>query len=707
MATRITLVTVVLTLALLPALQAEGQWVKTNAPFVGKIIDVDQDAGGALYVSTERQMYRRQSDETAWEEWPGEGIHFDDICFNQRNVILALGEAGMQRSTDAGQSWLPLDFGLLQGQLPQQHRLINFGDNDFYVLFESFGVLRSGDDGLNWSLILEEPVTVLEADRPGHLIAVLRDGSVLRSSDRGDSWERATTTLSSGSHIQNSVGAGGHIVLLNSASARKLWHSSDRGISWRMRYLPDSLGVQKFIAIADDQLILIGETGAYYRSDDFGAHWQKQNTEGPQPAVESLLLQQGDLFCGTEDDGVYRLLNGTNEWQDYATGIPAGIVSELAYGPQGQLYAVTRRRVFVSLDRGSSWQNIWRADGKNFINTIFVSAAGTLLLGTNEALFTSHDEGQSWRASGENFEAVRVTKFALNSEGLLFAAAGQELLHSSDEGRSWELVLSGLPYYSTCQLGLNDRGHIYVGTCPHNSRVILPMRFTTNKGQRWERWLGEENMFLFSRKGEIIMSTGGSGLLHSSDWGLSMRQLNYAAQDDFDFITSFALDSREENAVLATRSGTVLSFTLADQKFLALGALTLPGWVSSIIYGGEGRMYAATGQSGVYRYDPAGPLSSVEPGDNSADTGAAFEMRVGPQPLVDHVELQLTLRQSGHMRVTLYDALGRPVATLLDADLASGRSIHTQALPAIAPGAYFIRGRSADALRTSAVVVRR
>lgn len=93
----------------------------------------------------------------------------------------------------------------------------------------------------------------------------------------------------------------------------------------------------------------------------------------------------------------------------------------------------------------------------------------------------------------------------------------------------------------------------------------------------------------------------------------------------------------------------------------------------------------------------------------SAETGAPSEALAlsasAPNPTRGRASLSLTLATAGHVQVSLFDALGRRVARLLDAPLAAGGhtvEIDGAALPA---GLYIVRAASASGTATQRLTV--
>lgn len=79
-----------------------------------------------------------------------------------------------------------------------------------------------------------------------------------------------------------------------------------------------------------------------------------------------------------------------------------------------------------------------------------------------------------------------------------------------------------------------------------------------------------------------------------------------------------------------------------------------------------------------------------------------------PNPTSSRARLGLTVPRAGHARASLYDALGRRLAVLLDGSVEPGRMHHIEvAASELAPGAYFVRVQFDGEQRLQKVIVSR
>ena len=199
-----------------------------------------------------------------------------------------------------------------------------------------------------------------------------------------------------------------------------LFRSEDAGITWALA--PQNLNLDAGLAalavavspaFRTDRMVFAGVAGGVLRSLDAGHNWEAIPLPSPPPVVTCLAVspdieQDGYLFAGTMEDGIFR-----------------------------------------SPDRGRSWHS-WNF-GLLDLRCLALAASPafaedeTLFAATETALYRSTNGGRAWRETGLPLEASPVLSLALSpafrADGVLFAGtdAGQ-FQRSRDRGRTWEVL---------------------------------------------------------------------------------------------------------------------------------------------------------------------------------------------------------------------------------------------------------------------------
>ncbi|HYE95292.1 MAG TPA: T9SS type A sorting domain-containing protein, partial [Rubricoccaceae bacterium] len=86
---------------------------------------------------------------------------------------------------------------------------------------------------------------------------------------------------------------------------------------------------------------------------------------------------------------------------------------------------------------------------------------------------------------------------------------------------------------------------------------------------------------------------------------------------------------------------------------------------------------------------------------------APLALAVSPNPVRGAAAITLTLARPGAVRVSVFDALGKPFAVVLSGARGAGRHEATFDASALAPGVYFVRAEAGGVLVTRPLTVLR
>jgi photosystem II stability/assembly factor-like uncharacterized protein len=217
------------------------------------------------------------------------------------------------------------------------------------------------------------------------------------------------------------------------------------------------------------------------------------------------------ILAGLPVDGVARSTDDGQTWTLANDGLAASLLVGFAlsptFGHDRTIFAASLQRgLSVSTDGGRSWAE--RNDGLDDTTVSQVAAwrspSGTPVVcaSTATGLYLSRDAGVSWQPAlpDEPSTPARAVALALapgsRNVAVLAALPGGRLFSTRDEGVSWDemqtrfgggeiVVLALSPSYSV-------DGTIFVvtaGLAAHDGTSELVVWRSTDRGQRWERWL--------------------------------------------------------------------------------------------------------------------------------------------------------------------------------------------------------------------------
>ena len=223
----------------------------------------------------------------------------------------------------------PLDL-LIGTEGPHLYRLS--GDAGAVQCIPSFEAL---DCRKEWYTPWGGPASVrsLACTKDGWVYADIHVGSIMRSSDRGDSWEPVTPDLYKDVHQVATCPESDRRIYANTANA--VYLSEDRGQSWLHR--------------ADGMRERYGRAIAVHPTDPDCLLATASHGPG------------GDVQCQ-----LYRSEDAGLTWTHVTEGFPTSTRKNIdtfhvAFSSEGLAWAVVEATLFVSQNRGRSWESFWEA----------------------------------------------------------------------------------------------------------------------------------------------------------------------------------------------------------------------------------------------------------------------------------------------------------------------------------------------------------
>ena len=360
--------------------------------------------------------------EGTWAQLPlsGNGGNVTSVAVdpNDPQVVFAMTDNGLFKSTDGAQSWTQLlkrDGNLI---MPEVSVLPDSSSTLLIFASGLFGdvLRRSEDGGVSWEN-LGWP----------DLVPVSWNGRTIGSFD---------------------LGSGPFIYVTESTddaaepdhSRDRIWCSYDRGETWVEATGSDREQLIVARDEADDIVIPIDpETGA------------KLFSLAP-PAVDPT--HPSIMYAGTPR-GVYKSENGGETWKKASEGLTASAVAGLVVDPgnASTLYATTGEGIFKSIDGGQAWSLILGGGSPgNVLEAVSLvvapSSPSTLYAWTSGGLFRSDDGGAAWRQaaaqglladSGFHLSAD-LCAVSSSDANVVVAATENGIVRTADGGETWASV---------------------------------------------------------------------------------------------------------------------------------------------------------------------------------------------------------------------------------------------------------------------------
>lgn len=283
--------------------------------------------------------------------------------------------------------------------------------------------------------------------------------ALYRSADGGQTWSREGQDLEPRLRI-DAIGEIGAVRL--AGTERGLFVSRDDGHSWTRpsHGVPEDVKVFAFASVVDradgtERVYAATARGVFIAGLDADDWRVARGLE--QARVLSIVAHAGDVFAGTDGDGVHMLhaaragIDRTDA-RDATRFVPIGVA--LPAGAQvfalealgDSLFAGLYARGVYRLDRRVG-EGRWTSAGDEWPLRL-ASTSGTLFSGRNPGgVFVSHDGGARWTDASRGLPSRAPIWMMGEARGSVFVGTtgAVGLFRSDDEGASWLASDRGLP----------------------------------------------------------------------------------------------------------------------------------------------------------------------------------------------------------------------------------------------------------------------
>lgn len=236
------------------------------------LLDIAELEGTLLAVGERGLIFRSEDGGATWArvESPARRM-LTAVARHEGGLVWAAGhDAVILHSRDGGRTWSRQH---AQSE-PEDRPLFDiwFADADHGLAVGAYGLaLATSDGGRDWRpirIVEEEPhLYALAAAPDGTLLATGEFGTVLRSPDRGGSWERLQVPYR-GSFFGALALSDGNLLVYGLRGT--IFRSEDGGASWRKVPVQTSASILGGIELTDGAVLLTGLAGTALVSHDRG-----------------------------------------------------------------------------------------------------------------------------------------------------------------------------------------------------------------------------------------------------------------------------------------------------------------------------------------------------------------------------------------------------------------------------------------------------
>jgi photosystem II stability/assembly factor-like uncharacterized protein len=389
---------------------SQSGWAWGNPQPQGNTIRAIDFAAGRTYAVGDAGTGLRSDDGgTTWSGMAtGTSLGLDRVQAVTQDVVIVLGGDGcvLRRSDDGGRTFRKL-YVLAEAGCPDRVQVAFFVDPRVgYLVLRDGTVLRTTDGGETFgrtqTAVPDTPQRgggAAPADAiftsPDTGVVFLGGGSVAyRTTDAGTSWQRADTDPGTVRRVER-VGAD----TLYATGPGTLLRSTDAGLTWRTR--PGGANEDlTSIKCATPQLCLmtVARGDAIIRTEDGGeTPPQRINTTqgvfaaGFASPTRAVGAGAGGATVTSDDEGRTYAPVGGDIGGSYPFGLRAGPNRDIAFalGARGDLARTT--------DGGASWRQLRVSTTADLLDASFTTADAGYVLDQRGGLFRTANGGQSWQ----------------------------------------------------------------------------------------------------------------------------------------------------------------------------------------------------------------------------------------------------------------------------------------------------------------------
>ena len=336
---------------------------------------------------------------------PDVGVEIITFGESESEVFMA-GLQGVYRTYDNGKTWIETNTGFVGSEVVD---LVTSLDGTMYATTYNLGIFKSTDGGKNWvfaSFGIKNWYGMQLATHPedADTLFTTTNGGVYKSTNAGKSWE-----LIGDSDLCDDEDAGGNChyhgivvekeapfkVLVGSGGDQYakegvgLTGSEDNGESWRnsddgfvrdvhvSKLIIDPNNSNVFYATTQGETEYtdkVGDGAGVFKSTDRGNNWTQINNGLNSLETNVLAVDPNDsnvLYLGTDDDGIYKSINGGENWKKLIPTASFG-VGDIIVDPQNSnnvymgtvdYFRLSESRgvlgdfgVYKSTDGGTTWE---------------------------------------------------------------------------------------------------------------------------------------------------------------------------------------------------------------------------------------------------------------------------------------------------------------------------------------------------------------
>lgn len=361
------------------SINAGQEWFPVNNGIEGLYIDwivMDPQNSEVLYANSGGGIYKSINGGQSWEgagakgwDYTYDGTGYIGIDPNDPQILYKYTHFSrfFYRSLDGGRSWRDLGNNLPGGE--NNNFAIDPNQSNNIYLTKNGSLLHSADRGDSWTAISDNSpcdvwAVAIDPHNSDIYIADLT-GKMSRKPAGSEQWEEISGFTGFGTVLQIAFDPINPDIIY-AVNGIEVYKSTDKGLTWNVK--SDGLtgfGLFSFtVDPVNSQILYLVNTGNVLKSVDGGDHWSVINTNLKASYINTIDVDPQNpsvIYAGTPINGVFKSVDAGQSWQRASNGMASDRISAFAIAPSNTdvLYAATYNHPYGHLYKSTDGAETW------------------------------------------------------------------------------------------------------------------------------------------------------------------------------------------------------------------------------------------------------------------------------------------------------------------------------------------------------------